>query len=186
MRRIGRLVHSKQIPANGRMITENASMSLLNPRSAPCARQSTSDTFSSATSRRASAEARMRAYAFGLLASVYQRALARSPCCADIIIPEVQKISVIIDSRTMENGSILAPDRLSAHLEVSDIVFSRVAPQRHRSGGIYISVRRCGQHEALDGCLSITNEWNKPFAETGPMSRFCVCLMDHICLCTGC
>jgi hypothetical protein len=115
----------------------------------------------------------------GTLASISGRASEGCPFCANIIVPEAQSILVNKDPRTTENGSSLAPNRLSVHLEVSDIAFSRDARDLHRSGGIYISVRQCGQQGAIEGRPSIVNEWNKPFAETGPTSRFCVCLMDH-------
>jgi hypothetical protein len=115
----------------------------------------------------------------GTLKSIYLRASGGCPFCADIILPQAQKILDIRDPRTTENGLSLPPDSLSIHLEVSDIAFSRNALALHRSGGIYVSVRPSDQHAVFDDYPLIVNEWNKPFAETGPTSMSFICLIDH-------
>jgi hypothetical protein len=116
----------------------------------------------------------------GTLASVHRRATQGCPFCADILLPEAQKILDIQDPRTTGKSGLTLPlDALSLHLEVSDILFSRDALTLHRSGGIYLSVRQYNQHSAINDGPRIVDERDKPFAETGPISRFCICLIDH-------
>lgn len=146
----------------GKRLITNASLPPSNPHSVPSAGPSTSNISSLVMSPQAFAETRMKVYASGTLASIYCRASEGCPFCADIVVPEAQNILVDKDPRTTENGSTLPANSLSVRLEVSDIAFSRDARELHRSGGIYISVRRCRQHEAFKGHPSIANEWNKP------------------------
>ncbi len=117
----------------------------------------------------------------GPLDEVQARANGGCQICAGIILPLAQEAVNTGDPRVIDNttGQPMPAESLSVHLTVSDIEFSRHAPALHRSGGIRVSVRRFDSSSAVSRSLSIVDEWNKPFADTGPVSGNYICIIDH-------